>query len=253
MSPKIILFDIETLPALATTFSLWPQSIPHDNIIKDWSIVCICWKELNSDKVNSVSVLDDAGRLKRDVYDDFTVVNVFRRAIEDADILIGHNSKKFDFKRLNARLIIHGLDPIPPKIHQVDTLQEVKKIAAFTCNRLDYLGKVLTGSGKVETSKGLWLRAVQKDKQAIAEMVNYCKGDVTLLEEVYLKLLPYMKSHPAVGALGGQDKNNSCPKCGSTTFITRHTKHVFTATGIPRIQRQCKNCNSYTTFLVSSV
>lgn len=246
-SPKIILFDIETLPILSTTFSLYPDSIGHDNIISDWSIITICWKELGKPTIYSSSVLDDKEAFKKDVYNDLVVVKKIREVFEDVDILVGHNSKKFDTRKLNTRLIYHGLDPLPSGIHQVDTLQEVRKIAAFSSNRLDYLGKFLLGEGKQEASKGLWQRVFWGDRKAVKEMIDYCKQDVQLLEDIYLKLRPYMKSHPHVGAIGGNDKNYTCPKCGSEYLTNKSIR--YTVAGVKKIQKQCRVCHSYTNFI----
>src|SRR5688572_5094441 len=137
--PKIIIWDVETSWVKTYTWNLWPNNgIPHDNIIEDWSILCGAWKELGKDKVHAVSV--------KSVGDDREVVKKLRDVISDASILIHHNGDKFDIKKLNARLIYHGLEPIA-KVTTIDTLKEVKKVAAFTSNRLDYLSKFLGGTG----------------------------------------------------------------------------------------------------------
>jgi len=244
--PKIILYDIETLPMVTATYSLYPDGIGHDNILSDWSIISACWKELNKPTIYSTSITDDKEMFKLDVNNDLVVVNKLRQVFEDADIIIGHNSKKFDTKRLNTRLIYWGIDPLPSGLQQVDTLQEIRKVAAFSSNRLDYLGKFLLGEGKVQTSKGLWLRVLKGERKAVKEMTEYCKGDVQLLEDLYLKIRPYMRSHPHVGALDGNDKNHSCPKCGSEDMT--QSKVRYTAAGVKKIQRQCKSCHGYATF-----
>jgi predicted nucleic-acid-binding Zn-ribbon protein/DNA polymerase elongation subunit (family B) len=250
--PKIILLDIETLPQLTATFSLYPESIPHDSIVLDWSVVCACWKELDRKTIYSVSVLDDEKRFKTDlkdgfINDDFAVVSKLREVFAEADILIGHNLKKFDYKKVNARLIFHGLEPLP-KVHQLDTLTEARKIAAFTSNRLDYISKHLTGAGKLPTEKGLWLKSLTGDRKAIRDMVTYNKQDVKILEDVYLKLRPHMTpQHPHVGVLFGHDKEHSCPKCGSHEMVNHRIK--FTAAGVKKLQKQCKQCHAYSTFI----
>lgn len=242
---KIILFDTEIIPAITATFTLYPEKIGHENILKERSMVCAAWKELGKKPVYGVSVLDDPKRFKKDCGDDYHVVKTLRDAIVDADILIGHNLARFDKRQLNARLIFHGLEPLP-KILIVDTLKEYRKTADFMSNRLDYLGKHLIGAGKVETSKGLWLSALKGDKKAITEMLTYCKADVRLSEDVYNKILPYMESHPHVGAVDGWDRNNTCPKCGHDQFT--HNKVRYTAAGVKKLQAQCKKCHGYTTF-----
>ncbi len=246
-SPKILLYDLETCPILAATFSLWPDSIQHESIIADWSIICAAWKYLGQKTIYTSAITDNPKTFAKDVNDDYLVVKKLRDVFEDVDILIGHNSKKFDTKKFNARLIFHGLPPLPSGLQQLDTLQEVKKVAAFTSNRLDYLGQHLCGNGKSPTTKGLWIRVLKGEKAAVKEMVDYNKQDVKVLEDVYLKLLPYMKSHPHIGAIDGNDKNHSCPKCGSEEFSD--SKIRYSAAGVKRVQKQCKNCHSYSTFI----
>lgn len=241
-NPKIILFDIETSPLITATFSLYPDSIHHTNILQDWFIISAAWKELGSKSVKATSI-NDFKRKSDD--DDLGVVTVLRAVFEDADMIIGHNSDKFDIKKLNARLMFHGLDPLP-KVQSIDTLKEVKKIAQFTSHRLDYLGMHLIGQGKAETSPGLWLSAMKGDRKSVKEMVEYNKIDVVRLEEFYLKLRPYMKSHPHVGVYNS-DKHESCRYCGSTELVINKTR--YTASGEVRLQKKCKSCHGYGTYL----
>lgn len=246
-SPKIILLDVETLPILAATFSLYPESINHDNIIQDWSLICVCWKYLDKPTIYSSSVLDDKEAFNEDVNNDIVVVKKIREILQDADVIIGHNIKKFDYKKINARLIYHGLEPLPSGIIQLDTLTEARRIASFTSNRLDYLGKLLTGEGKMDTERGLWLRVLKGDKKAVKSMTEYCKQDVQVLEDVYLKLRPYIKNHPHFGVLNGGDRQYTCPKCGSEDLT--EGKIRFTAAGVKKIQKQCKGCFGYATYM----
>jgi hypothetical protein len=244
--PKILLLDIETLPLITATFSLYPDSIHQDNVLQDWSIICAAWKYLDKPTTYSSSILDDPTEFEKDVNNDIVVVSKLREVLQDADVIIGHNLKKFDYKKFNARLIQHGMEPLPSGILVIDTLTEIKKIASFTSHRLDYLGKILLGEGKIETERGLWLRVLKGDKSAVRDMVVYCKGDVTLLEDLYLKIRPYLKNTPHLGVLYGEDRQHSCPKCGSGDMTTNKIR--FTAAGVKKIQKQCNNCFAYSTF-----
>ena len=91
---KIILWDIETSPIKAYTWGLFPKSIHHDNIIEDFKILCVAWKELGSKKAESVTIFDSG---KKD--DDLNVVKKVHEVLSDADIIVGHNGDKFDLKR----------------------------------------------------------------------------------------------------------------------------------------------------------
>jgi len=232
--PRIIFFDIETAPIVATTWGLYNANLSHENILKDWFIICAAWKFSDETSVHAASIVKPE--------DDRSVVLKLRNALAKADLIVGHNSDKFDIKKLNARLIYHGFDPLP-QIPTIDTLKEVKKIAKFSSNRLDYLAKILTGEGKIETQYHLWLKAMVGNKRAIADMVAYNKVDVLRLEAVYLKLRPYMKQHIHMGVLHGADRFMSCSKCGSVNLKRNGVR--ITAAGIKKQECQCNSCGSY--------
>lgn len=233
---NLIFFDLETSPIETRTWSLWPKSISHDSIMQDWTIICAAWKRLGQKTVHSVQVDKP--------YKDKELVKQLRDELAEADCLIGHNLDKFDIRKLNTRLIFHGLKPMP-LIPTVDTLKLVRKIAAFSSNRLDYLSKMLTGEGKIHVDYQLWLKVMAGDKAALKLMVDYCKVDVLKLEELYLKLLPYSKQHPHVGAMEGKDRHESCPGCGSER--THRNGIRVTASGLKRQEQQCQDCGKYFT------
>lgn len=239
---KIVLWDIETSGIITTSWNLYPEYISHENMLQDWFIISTAWKELGSDKVHTVSLLDDPKRFKKDNTDDYHVIKTVRDMLEDVDILVHHNGDKFDLKAFTWRLIYHGLPPLP-KMVTVDTLKEIKKISRATSNRLDFLATTLVGAGKQEPPKGTWLRALKGDRSAIKDMVKYNKIDVDILEGLYTYLRPYMATHPHVGVLLGNDKALSCTKCGSTK-LKRNGVRV-SAAGVKKQECQCQKCGSY--------
>jgi len=172
-----------------------------------------------------------------------------REVLVGCDILIHHNGNAFDLKKFNSRLIYHGFDPIPPMLC-IDTLKEVRKIAKFSSNRLDYLGTHLGLGAKLETGgHGLWDAVMEGDPKALKLMVKYCIQDIILLEKIYYKLRGYMKHHPNVisnkkpspkGLHGIQ-----CPKCGS--WKNHKTNVRRAASGKVNQQYKCQgeNCHSY--------
>jgi DNA polymerase III epsilon subunit-like protein len=235
-TPKIIIFDIETAPMLVASFGLYPDKLDHSWIVQDWFMICAAWKELGSKKVEAAWITRKG--------DDKKLVKTLRDALAEADIVVGHNIKNFDLKKLNARLIYHRLDPLP-QIQVVDTLDASKRYAANVSNRLDYLSNHLLGQGKMQTSYGLWLRAMNADTEAVAEMVKYNKIDVIRNEEYYNVIRPYMRQHPHRGAMQGKSRFHSCPHCGSNNIVLSKTR--YTAAGLIRYQKKCKDCHAYST------
>jgi transposase-like protein len=74
------------------------------------------------------------------------------------------------------------------------------------------------------------------------KMIKYCKKDVILLEKVhkYLGKHVYNKTH--YGVIFGSDRG-SCPECGSDHLVIH--KRKVTATGLKKIQYQCKTCGKF--------
>ena len=73
-------------------------------------------------------------------------------------------------------------------------------------------------------------------------MEEYCNVDIDRLEEAYLELRPYIKSHPHVGIMS-DETNKCCPNCGSTD-LTLMDKYYNTPANQYRVVR-CNGCGAY--------
>jgi hypothetical protein len=159
--------------------------------------------------------------------------------LANADMIIGQNIKKFDLKKLQARLIYHKLPPLP-KLSIVDTLTEARK-SKFTSNRLDYLGKHLLGEGKMEVHYSLWLDVMKGSKSALKKMISYCNTDVVRNEDLYLRLRPYMLTHPHLSVMRNGSKE-ACNKCGGE--CKKDGVRTTVSGGKQQIYK-CSNCSGY--------
>lgn len=229
---KIRCWDIETSLTIVTTFSLRNDYIHPDSILQDWNMLCAAWKLTGEDKVESTCVK------AKDVTDDRDVVEHCREMIMDTDILIHHNGKRFDLKKLNTRILKHGLKPIDPHLRQVDTLIQAKKHFGFTANRLDYIAKFLGVGSKIPHSGNLWQNVLKGDSKALKEMVLYNKNDVVILDNVYQLMRPYI-DHPNIATLN----DLSCPHCGNCNVMKNGKRR--TNTGLEYQRYQCTTCFAY--------
>lgn len=227
---KILFVDTETSLMTVRTFSMFAEITNHDMIIKDWHIICACWKWQGDRKVHNASTLEGEREL----------LVKLREALINADLVVGHNLDSFDIKKINARLIYHELPPIP-KLNTFDTLKAIRKVAKISSNRLDYLAKYLGLDGKTKTPSNLWPMATDGDEKAIRAMVKYCANDVRVLEDVYHALLPYFTSHPNLNTLR-ESEVPICPLCESEHLQPRG----FSITNTGKYQRyQCLTCNKW--------
>lgn len=207
---KVLLFDIETAPMKGYFWSKWEPRISDDDIIDDWFILCWSAKWLFGKEVFGMKL----NKKELKAHNDKRITEGLWKAIDDADIIIAHNLKKFDRKKANSRFLMHGMYP-PSPYKSIDTLLVARSQLSETSNRLDYLAKRLGIEGKMETPKGLWRICVEGNMDAMNTMKDYCDQDVRVLEDVYLRLRPYVPAHPNMGLYVVGSDTNICPSCGS--------------------------------------
>ena len=236
--PKVLLFDIETAPIKAYVWKLWKTDIHQEQVISDW--FCLAWsaKWLYSNKIMGEVLTPEEVKAE----DDSRIMKSLWELINDADIVISHNGNKFDIPRINSRFIIHGLTPTNP-YYSIDTYQIAKRQFGFSSNKLDALASYFNTPHKLETSFALWEKCMNGDPKALKYMLKYNKQDVEVLEEVYLKLRPWIKSHPNMGNLEG--KKMACANCGSENISIIEGKYYITGIGKYNIYR-CNDCGAIT-------
>ncbi len=236
---KRLFFDIETSYNVVSTWRVgYKINIGHDNIMKERAIICICWKWEGESKVHS---------LEWNKGDDKQMLIDFMKVLNTADEVVGQNSDRFDIKWVRTRCIFHGISMFP-EYHSVDTLKLAKAGFNFNSNKLDYLGKFLGFGGKMNTGGfNIWQKIIMDNcSKSMKVMVKYCKKDVVLLEKVFNKFKPYIKSKSHIGvALGGN--KCSCPECGSKDTVGRGT--AIMASGSEKQRLQCQSCGKYFSML----
>lgn len=210
---KILLFDIETAPMEVYVWGLIDKRnryISPENVIKDWSVLSWAAKWLfEPDIISDVATPEEAENR-----DDARIIERIWNLFEKADIIVAHNAYKFDVRRLNARFIINDLGPNTP-YRVIDTLKEARKVFDFPSYKLDALNERFGLSKKIETNFQLWIRCVTGGKKALKEMQTYNKSDVVALEELYLALRPWIKSHPPMSLYHDVIDAERCPTCES--------------------------------------
>lgn len=204
---KIMFFDIETSPNVCYSWRIgYNINLTPDNIVEERKIMCICWKYAGEDATYALTWDKN--------HDDKKMLAEFNRVIQECDVAIGHNGDKFDLKWVKTRNIFHKLPPINNVI-TVDTLKLARNQFNFNSNKLDYIGDMLGVGRKTETGGySLWTRVLSGEKKALNEMVEYCRNDVVLLEDVYNAIRPYVDRTPIhMGMLKHNDRL-ACPSCG---------------------------------------
>jgi len=235
MGRRRLYFDIETSPNIGIFWEAgYKKNIGYENIITERSIICICYKWEGEEKVYSLNW--SSKKCDKKMLLDFIKV------ANHADELVGHNGDRFDLTWIRTRCLFHGI-PMFPKYVTIDTLKIARQQFRFNSNRLNYIAQFLGLGEKIKTEFGLWKDVLLKnDRVALTKMVDYCKQDVILLEQVYEKLKHHANHKTHYGVVYNQDKG-SCVECGSDELIKQRVR--VTAGGTRYIQYQCKTCGKY--------
>lgn len=228
---KLLLLDIETAPNLVHVWGLFKQNVAISQIMDSSYVMCWSAKWLGEEDIFFDSVRKSGAKrmLKR-----------IHKLLEEADAVIHYNGSRFDIPTLNKEFLLYGLNP-PASYQQIDLLKTARKQFRFPSNKLDYVAQSLKLGKKTKHSgHDLWVRCLAGEQLAWDQMEEYNKNDVTLLESVYYKLLPWITNHPNTALIDG---HAGCPNCGAHSSLK---KRGFSYTGAGKYQRyQCNVCGSW--------
>lgn len=211
---RVLFFDIETAPMLAfiwqaRTEYVGTHQIQHETFMVSWAA-----KWADTKKVHGQVLTPDEAVAQ----DDTRIVDSLAGLLREADVVVGHNLDRFDIPMLNNRLLLLGLDPLGP-VQTIDTLKLAKKSFRLASNKLDWLAEQLGLGNKIGTSFELWERCYRGDEKALKAMLRYNRKDVTLLQDVYERMEPYVRG--SIPRLVDSRRSGAvaCPTCGSDGLV----------------------------------
>ena len=227
---KILFIDLETSPITAHTWGLWQQNISIKQIVESTEVICFGARWYGQKKVIFKSVHHD-GKME--------MLQELHDLMDEADAIVGWNSKSFDHKHIRREFLEAGMPP-PSPAKDIDLMLEVKRNFRFPSNKLDYVSQKLGVGAKVQhTGFDLWLGCMAGDDKSWREMKKYQIQDVNLLIDLYEKLLPWIK-HPSVAA--NDMIEDGCTNCGGTSIHSRG----LNATDAGNYRRyQCADCKTW--------
>ena len=236
--PRILVMDIECLPIVATTWNVWNTNIAPVNIINDWTMLSFSYKWLGEKDVHNFVLTPKQAKNR----DDKQMVIDIHKLFNDADIIIGYNSIKFDEKKMNSKFLEFGLAK-PSPYQSIDLYRTVKKNFANTYNKMDWTNKILGLDRKLEhTGMKLWMDCHNGVKDALNTMAEYNDVDVLITEQLYFAIRGWINNHPNLGLYYDAD-TPICHKCGSVHLKDSDSKH-YTGASVFDLY-ECEDCGAY--------
>jgi len=232
---RILVVDIETAPKLAYVWGFWNTNVGLNQTLSSTYIMSYAAKWLGKDEMYYNETRTE---------DDKQLCGELAAMFGDADMVVAHNGDKFDIPIVRARCILHGIRPWSP-IKQIDTLKVAKREFRFDRNSLAYLAEYLDVAPKEEHKKfpgfELWSECIKGNPEAWEEMQVYNIQDVLTLEQVYLRMRPWISNHPNIGVFLEKDRP-VCPKCGGDHVQFRGYAH----TNVGKYRKfQCQGCGGW--------
>lgn len=235
--PRVLLYDLETSPCIGFTWGKWEQDVIQ--FISERQIISASWKWLGEKRVHVLALPDFPG-YKKNPKDNGALIKKLHELFEEADVTVGHNVIEFDDKVANTDFLLHGLKPPPPH-KNVDTLRVLRSKFALSSNKLDDAGARL-GLGRKVKHPGfdMWLGCLNGDPKSWAKLRKYNKGDVVLLEKLYLMIRPWMVNHPSM--IPTDRSVMACPRCESKNLQSRGWSRTVSG---DRQRFQCQDCGAW--------
>jgi hypothetical protein len=236
--PKTLIVDIETSYMKVVSWRPGEQFISKEQILEDWSIISWSAKWRGQKKI----IYRDTSKQKNK-RDDSKILPELWDLMDQADIVVGQNSRRFDVPKIFARFIINEIQKGQPpgEFRQQDTMKMGKKFG-FSSHSLAYMSKVLNLKHQKLVKRefeglDLWLECLEKDNpRAWAEMKKYNPQDVLATEELYEKLLAWDNS---INFNTYHKMHDNVCGCGSTEFL----KDGWRNTNAGRYQKfRCVKC-----------
>ena len=232
---KILVVDIETAPKLAYVWNFWNTNVGLNQTLSSTYIMSYAAKWLGGKEVMYAETRNE---------NDEALCDQLYRLFDSADMVVAHNGSKFDIPIVRARCVLHKIKPWSP-IKEIDTLKVAKKEFRFDRNSLAYLAEFLGVEEKEEHKNfpgfELWSECIKGNPAAWREMREYNIQDVETLEQVYLRLRPWIRNHPNIGVFMEKD-HTACAKCGGSHIQWRG--YAYTNVGKYR-KFQCQNCGGW--------
>lgn len=223
--PRVLILDIETAPILADVWQLWDQTVGLNQIVQDWSILAWAAKWRGKDEIFYQDTGDQENKR-----DDSKILPLLWDLMDEADIIVGQNSKRFDIPKINARFMINQTKGrlIPSGFRHHDTRLMAKSKYGFTSYKLEYMAKALgLKNQKLVDRKfhghDLWRECLKGNVDAWQEMRIYNPIDILATEELYEILLV---NDSTINFNTYYDDNENRCSCGSFVVIKRGYRYT---------------------------
>lgn len=247
---RILILDVERVQPEYRIRS-WSRKIDryasYDELVTDARTSLVAWSWYDEDEIHAAAEWDKGGRNQ--------FLRKIHRLMEQADIIVTHNGDNADLPWLLADFTVapkgapgaskfQRLPELPP-VKSVDTLKVMrsKRYKGIGFKGLDAVCQIVGLPGKTDKyDRDAMDAAVAGDKDAQADLTNYCKGDVAAERFVYDYLRPGIANHPHL-TVPGQSALLVCNRCASADTLDTAKRYMANVHSYEMFR--CAVCTGY--------
>jgi hypothetical protein len=207
--PRVLLWDVENSPSLVWVYDYFRKG----NVVAteaEWFMLSFAYRWLGEKETYVRALPDypgynDARRCDRSLLQDL------HDTLSAADVCIAHNGDKHDIRKAYTRFSYWNMPPPTPAL-SIDTLKAAKKHFKLGQNNLGAIGEFYQLGPKMPTTGfAMHRRCIEGDPEAWEQLKAYNIRDVDLLHDCYMRMRPYISSHPNLRLLA--ERPQGCPVC----------------------------------------
>lgn len=226
---KYLYWDLENSLMEGRFFRVRDENIPPHRITKHSHLLSIAWA-FNDEKPQSLRMTPEDVKTGNDL----ALVVKMIEMINEADVIITYNGKRFDWGVLCTRALAYGLPPIK-KVAHIDLFQDTKTFR-FPSRSMQAVSMYLGLDGKIATSGGhLWERCadwwnIEDCEKALIDMEIYNRQDIEATRDLHYRLQGWGTS-VNIGTIINEltdDSSLRCVHCGSEN-VSKMDKLAMTA------------------------
>ncbi|WP_161794549.1 ribonuclease H-like domain-containing protein [Demequina globuliformis] len=246
---KVLTFDIERRPGVYLSWGPRVKYMGREKQLIRSSTISFAAKWYGDPDVTyrAIDPVDSMFMQPEDVpgYRDMLVS--IRDLMDQADIVVGYNSIRFDEAKLRGEFARMGI-PEPSPYRSLDLMRTSKRMGWDYASLAETLDAFGLGGKVAHQGFALWTDFLRGDTEAHALMEEYNIGDVIQTERAMDAMRPWIKDHPNLNLWAGHDESGNpvevCCNCGKSELALVEGRSAMTALTNYALVK-CKACGAF--------
>jgi hypothetical protein len=246
---KVLTFDIERRPGIYLSWGPRADYLSRDKQLIRSSTISFAAKWYGKQEVifKSIGHGNTLYKSPESTPGYKAMLTTIRDLMDEADIVVGYNSIRFDEAKLRGEWARLGIAQ-PSPYRSVDLMRTVKRMGWDYSSLAETLSAFGLEGKTAHQGFSLWTDCLAGDPEAWALMEEYNVQDVRQTEAAYDCLRPLIKDHPNLNLWSGFDESGNpveaCCNCGKSELALVEGKSATTAlTNYALVE--CRACGAH--------